>query len=83
MKKIITVMKDDKVGFMTPTVDINKETAIRNFKYCINQQEYYHANAADFSLFIIGEYDDQIGSIETRVPEFVCNGTAVMLKEGE
>lgn len=70
-------IKDHKVGFMSPTVDQNDSSAIRNFSYAINNGGIMNFSPNDFDLYKIGYFDDQKGNIEEILPELVVSGSSV------
>lgn len=57
-------MRDVKTGFMTPTFDVNDQTAIRNFSHSVvNSDSILFSFAKDFSLYKLGEFDSDSGCI--------------------
>lgn len=64
MKLSIYAIKDHKSTFMLPTFDSNDATALRNFKFAVNNPESLMNFAVrDFSLYRIGMYDNESGEI--------------------
>ncbi|UPW41010.1 nonstructural protein [Sigmofec virus UA08Rod_5764] len=62
-------MRDVKTGFMTPTVDINDQSAVRNFYHAVgNSEGVLYSFSQDFSLYKIGEMDSDSGLITPVVP---------------
>ena len=41
MKRFVYAIKDLKVGFLTPTLEIADQVAIRNFAYSMNNVDYF------------------------------------------
>lgn len=63
----VYAIRDIKTGFMTPTFDVNDQTAIRNFSHAVvNSDTVLFSYAKDFSLYRLGTYDSDTGSL---VPE--------------
>lgn len=84
MKKMLFAIKDNKVGFLAPMVDDNENTAIRNFKYAVSNNDILNFAPSDFDLFRIGEFDTDSGIITAlSSPDFICNGINVKEKEDE
>lgn len=60
----IYVIKDEKVGFLQVTQDVNDMTALRNFEYAMNRPDsLYQANKADFRLYKLGSFDTLTGEV--------------------
>ena len=81
MKYNVYCIRDDKIGFLTPTVDTNHFTAARNFANAIMQgQGVLFTHADDFRLYCIGEFDTESGQlIPHAVPELVSEGAQVLI----
>lgn len=73
-------IRDIHSGFMQPMVDVNDETAKRNFAYMINNNPGVIAfRPADFELYLIGSIDSESGLLAPLVPcEFIVNGASVV-----
>lgn len=64
MKLSVYAVKDLKSTYMQPTFDVNDQTAIRNFKFAVNNPESLMNFAVkDFALYRIGCYDTESGEI--------------------
>lgn len=62
-------VRDSKSGFMTPTVDVNDDVAIRNFNHAVTQSEgILFTHAHDFSLYMIGTFDADHGILDPAIP---------------
>lgn len=88
MKYGVYVVKDHKTEFLTPTFDINDESAIRNFSYAINNTNGIMGfSPNDFDLFKIADYDASKGFLDKSnypVPEFIISGSSVFgMKVGD
>lgn len=81
MKYNVYCIRDDKTGFLSPTVDTNHFTAARNFANAIMQgQGVLFTHADDFRLYCIGEFDTESGQlIPHAVPELVSEGAQVLI----
>lgn len=86
MKYGIYVVRDAKTEFLTPTFDINDESAIRNFSYAINNTNGIMGfSPNDFDLFKIGTFDAAKGFLDKSdfpVPEFIISGSSVFGVKG-
>lgn len=73
-------IKDDKTAYLEPMLDINDASAMRNFHNAILKKgSLFDTHSADYSLFKIGEFDTDTGSIRPIENEFICS--AISLKE--
>lgn len=77
MKYPIYAIRDVKVGFTAPTIDQNDASSVRNFAYAVNNGGIMNYSPSDFSLYRIGVFDDESGTIENQEPEFICSGSSV------
>lgn len=75
-------IRDEKTGFLSPTIDQNDAAAMRNFAHaCMNVQSLFYTHAADYTLMKIGEFDSDTGLISTIAPVPLMSGKDV--KKGE
>ena len=81
MKYNVYCIRDDKTGFLTPTVDTNHFTAARNFANAIMQgQGVLFTHADDFRLYCIDEFDTESGQLTpAAVQELLSEGSQVRL----
>jgi len=75
MKKLMFACYDKKTKiFGLPFYSIRREQALRDFQYASNDpQTEICRHAVDFSLFYLGTFDDEAGTIEPVVPEHVAD----------
>lgn len=75
----IYCIKDEKTTFLTPTVDQNDVSAMRNFEHAATQmQSLMYTHAADFNLYKLGSFDTDSGKIiPTDTPEFIMAGGSI------
>lgn len=82
MKYGIYAIRDLKTGFLTPTIDQNNASAMRNFEHaCMNIDSLFYSHPDDYSLFYLGDYDTDRGEIslvDTNV--FLCSATDFVRK---
>lgn len=70
----IYAVRDLKTGFLTPTFDLNDQSAMRNFEHAAqNTQSLFFTHSSDYSLYRIGSYDSDTGLIDSTDKEFVCD----------
>lgn len=75
MIKPVFAVRDCKVGFTDPFVDVNEESAIRGFRFGVDRAKdsIMYINRRDFSLYHIGQYDTASGRLTAfDVPKFIC-----------
>lgn len=79
MIKSIYCIRDAKVGFLTPIVDENDASALRNFSYGVNKADNVMGFApGDFQLYKIGSFDDETGKIvSSELLELIADGLSV------
>lgn len=74
MKYPIFSIRDSKVGFMSPTVDVNAPSAVRNFEHAASQaSSLFSSHPADYSLYKIGDFDSDSGEISPCIPEHIVD----------
>lgn len=55
-------VRDLKTSFLSPTVDVNDASAIRNFSHAIIASDnIMHTHRSDFQLFKLGGFDTDTG----------------------
>lgn len=61
-----------------PFVAVNKATATRSFRALANDgQSAVSVSPKDYTLHLIGEYDDQDGRLESCPPEYIASAQAL------
>lgn len=79
MKYSMYVIKDIKATAMTPTIDQNDQTAIRNFKFAMNNSDsIMNFSPKDFALYRIGVFDNEKAEITGYDPVLLCRGEDVV-----
>lgn len=76
MLNSVYCIRDNRVGFLSPMVDQNDATAMRNFEHALsNLQTVLGTHPEDFDLYKIAVFDTESGRIEPlEVPEFIQAG---------
>lgn len=77
MKFCVVSIRDDKVGFLQPTFDINTASAVRSFSDAVKSTDYgFRLHPGDFSLYHVGYFDSESGALESfDVPVFLATGS--------
>lgn len=72
-------VKDELTGkFMQPLFIDTDEEAIRWFKYVLNSTGLWKANAAMYSLYKIGTFNEEEGLGDYPVKEMIQGGLAIL-----
>lgn len=78
----IYAVKDELTGkFLQPIFIETDEEAMRWFKFVLNTTDLWKYNAAMYSFYRIGEFDDKNGLNDYPVTEMLCGGVSVLDKE--
>lgn len=79
MKYPIYAIYDVKSTFTAPTIDFSDATAMRNFCHVIkNSSDVMHSHPQDFSLWKVGEFDNETGFVSSVSPhELIMEGVNV------
>lgn len=61
----VYAIRDLKTGFLTPTVDVNDQSAMRNFEHAVvsHPDSLFFSHPEDYTLFKLGEYDSDLGKL--------------------
>lgn len=76
---------DAKTGFLTPTVDSNDDSAIRNFAHAVaNSEGILYSFAQDFQLYRLGDFDSDTGSVLQAFPTvlLITGPDAIRMMQG-
>lgn len=70
-------IRDSKSGFMTPTVDLNPDSAIRNFAHSlVAGPSVVTTFSKDFDLYQLGQFNSEAGElIPCPAPVFIVSGS--------
>lgn len=82
MKYGVYSMRDNKTGFLTPTLDQNDQSAIRNFEHaCQNTDSLFFTHPGDYSLWKIADYETDTGELFPLHPTInLCEASSIVLK---
>ena len=79
MKLGLYCIKDAKTGFMTPVVEQNDASALRNFSFAVNQSDsLMHDCPNDFSLFKVADFDTEVGILAIPSLILVADASEVL-----
>ena len=80
----IYAVKDELTATFLQPVFVEKEDEIlRIFTYQINNTPIWKDNASDFSLYYLGTFDSDSGTIIADIPKKIISGHSVRRKEHE
>lgn len=75
MKMPVYSIRDVLNGYSAPMVDVNDNTAIRNFKFSLAGDSVVSANASDYELYRLGEFDTVTARfVPEDMPVMLCRG---------
>lgn len=76
MKLNLYVIRDQRTTYMTPSVDYNDASAVRNFEHAVlNKDSLFNSHAEDYSLYRIGTFDNETGRISAEeMPVLILDG---------
>lgn len=84
MKLYAYALHDSKTGFQTPNFAYSDQAAIRDFGNAVLSQRGIFANyAADFTLYKVGYFDTESGTLQPFDPESLVNGANFIHERGE
>lgn len=78
--KVFAIKDEINSRFMQPNFIRTEIEATRLFKYQLNENPIWKANASDFGLYCLGEFDEEKGFISNEVSK-VIGGQAVKEEE--
>lgn len=75
----VYAIRDLKSGFMSPTVEVNDQVAIRNFSYAVLHNEMFDSFVSDYSFYRVGSFDSNTGIFKScdPLPELLLEASAV------
>lgn len=70
-------IRDSMTGFMTPTIDLNSDSAIRNFAHSlVAGPSVVTTFSKDFDLYQLGQFNSEAGElIPCSAPVFIVSGS--------
>ncbi len=83
MKHKMFVIFDSKANaYMQPWFLTQDGMALRAFSDCVNDKDHnFGRHPEDYTLFTIGEFDDQTAQVEWITPQTMGNGIAYLKPE--
>lgn len=80
----VFAIRDLKTGFLSPTLDQNGDSAIRNFEHAIMRADsLFFTHPSDYSLHRIGDFDTDTGLITPVIPPVHLVDASALLRKGE
>lgn len=77
--KIVTALFDSAVGIYLTPITVNSEAEARRMLVkTVENQENIRQFPDDFTLFNIGDYDEQTGNITGKPPKKILNATEAL-----
>lgn len=72
-------IKDAKTGFMTPVLEQNDASALRNFSHAVNQTDsLMYDSPNDFTLFKVADFDTDVGIRGISCPLLIADASEVL-----
>lgn len=82
--KIFSVYDSKAQAFLPPFFLPNEEMAKRTFADCVNSPSHqFGINPADYTLFALGEFDDNAGTMESYPPSSLGLAVEYVKKDKE
>jgi len=80
MKLLAFSVHDSKVeAFIKPFFDVTTGSAIRAFSDAVNEEgSQFHRHAADYTLFHVGEFDQEMGRLLPMEPKSLGNAVTYL-----
>lgn len=79
MKLPVYSIRDVHTGFMSPTVDQNDASAMRNFRHAVMQSaSLMNSHPKDYSLYRIGTFETDSGAFESELPELITDAFSLL-----
>lgn len=79
--KIYAVKDELTATFLQPVFVEKEDEILRIFTYQINNTPIWKDNASDFSLYYLGTFDNDSGTIVGDIPKKIISGHSVRRKE--
>lgn len=79
--KVYAVKDELTTKFLQPVFMENDEVATRWFKYIINNTDMWKYNAAMYTLYRLGIFNDIEGLSDYNTPELIAGGVSMLDKE--
>lgn len=80
--KAFSVWDEAAKAFLPPFYLVATAQAVRAFSDCVRDKSHAFArNPHDYTLFSLGSFDDQGGTLIGALPELVVNGLACVARE--
>lgn len=82
MKINVYAIKDNRMGFLSPTFEDNDEVAYRNFAHAVQTSgSILTSHKQDFALYKIGYYETDRGLLTPVNPELIIDGGDILVEK--
>lgn len=82
MLQILCSIYDSKAEYWSaPRMFRTKMDALRSFEMAVNSNEGYGLHPEDYTLFCVGEFDEQSGMVGSAGPVVIENGINLVKAE--
>lgn len=74
-------MRDFKTGFLSPALELNEASAVRNFEHAVlrNDDSLFFSHPADYALFFVGDFDSDTGVLfPAKIPKEIVTADQVI-----
>ena len=79
--QIVAVKDELSEAFLSPIFVGKNEEGIRSFAWQVNNNKIWKDNAADFSLYHLGTFDEISGTVIGEKPTKLAGGRSVLRRE--
>ena len=74
----VYAIRDSKTGFLTPTIDINDASAMRNFEHaCMQTNSLFFSHSQAYDLYRIARFNSDTGEISDNNLDLICSGSSI------
>lgn len=80
IQKIFAVYDSAAKAYLSPFCLPREEMALRSFRDAVNSEHQFANHPEDYTLFLLGEYDNRTGQVQNHTPGPKLIGTALELK---
>lgn len=83
MKMLVYTVFDSAVGaYLQPFFSRSNGEAVRSFQdACNDPKTQFHTHSMDYTLFLLGSYDDAGGVFDTNPPERIASAVELIIND--
>lgn len=73
-------IRDVRTGFLSPTIEVNDQVAMRNFSHAVQRSDsLLHSFPGEYDIYKIGTFDSESGQLVPIMPqEFLCSASSIL-----